>query len=168
MLNPWVWVGALLTAAALVAGGVGVGKRLERQVWQAEKIKLQNDYVVTLEKTFEDRRRAELFNQANARKATENLEKALETLRAGYAVDIAAVRAAGGLRIPRATCPAARAPQSPGASGPHEEAAATEKLPDRIEERLFALALRADEQAEQLRALQDWVRDNGFYGPEPQ
>lgn len=81
--------------------------------------------------------------------------------------------AAGGLRIPApaaAACPAGSAvagTEAASAGGRDEPASAsTVRLPEQIENDLWAIADDADEVSAQLRACQSFVRRNGFYGPE--
>lgn len=107
-----------------------------------------------------------LTDERKAREATAAHDKALSTLDHHYADDLAAVRRAGGLRIPAVACTrtAAASGEAAGAGRPDEASSATVELPERTQERLFDLTLRADQLAEQLRALQGWIRSNGFYG----
>lgn len=168
MINPYTIVGALALLIAVAFGGAQVGKKLERESWQGKENAALKAVQAELVAEVEKRQRVELFNQATARKASETHEKALATLKSEYSTELAATRAAGGLRIPARRCPAiAGTAQGPSTSGPDEAGASTEKLPDRVEEHLFALAERADQLAEQLRALQGWVIDSGHYGTKP-
>lgn len=164
-MNPYSIVGALLLLIATAFGGAHVGRKLERERWQARELEIAQHNAVLISDAAQRAQRIQAFNEAKARKASEEHEKALSDLRARYAADLAAVRAAGGLRIPATACAGTSAAEqgaSPG--GPHEASPGTIKLPDRIESDLFAMTKRADDLAEQLRALQGWVRDNGFYG----
>jgi hypothetical protein len=83
-----------------------------------------------------------------------------------------AARVAGGLRIPATACRSSTAGEAitSGPFKPNEAAskaeipgAATERIPEITEGRLYALAKRADELAEQLKALQAWIRESGIY-----
>lgn len=146
--------------------GHSVGANGERAAWQAERVEMLDaraKAVAALVNKYDVERRAA---EAKARAATAAHDKALSDLDHHYETDLAAVRRAGGLRIPApASCrPAAAAGEATGASGPDEAGAGTVELPERTQERLFGLTLRADQLAEQLRALQGWVRANGFYG----
>jgi hypothetical protein len=149
--------------AAVAIGSWHTGAKLARSDCQAEKIALQQaqqkallDQVAKNDAILKDQ-------QAKARKASDDHEKALSDLQAKYDAAIAANRAAGGLRVPRTVCdqPAASA-QTSSASRPDEASPGTVELPQRIEDDLFALTKRADELAEQLRALQQWIKDNGL------
>lgn len=164
LLNPYAILGAFLMALAAFFAGSHVGKKFEREVWQKKEIALLTARAVERDAEARDRDRLLKFHQATARKASADYEKSLEDLRTAYAADVAAVKRAGGLRIPKRTCPSPAGPEAPGASGPDEAGPATEELPERIEDRLFKLTERADALAEQLRSLQNWVKASGFYG----
>lgn len=165
IFNPYAWVAGLVLLIAVALGGVQTGRKMERSHWQLKEIRATERHALELASAIERAQRIQSFNEAKARKATEAHEKALSDLSSKYAADLAALRAAGGLRIPAPAC-AAPADKGTGTSRPDEASPATVKLPDRVEERLFALTKRADDLAEQLRALQGWVKDNGHYGGE--
>lgn len=167
-MNPYLILASLALLIAVAFGGAHVGKKLEREAWQAEKIALQATHNDALVAEIDKRGRDQKFNEAKARKATENHEKALSNLDQKYAIEIAATRRAGGLRIPANVCPAkAAGGEQTASAGRPDEGAATIQLPERVETDLYALTKRADEMAEQLRALQGWIVDNGFYGEPP-
>lgn len=108
-----------------------------------------------------------LTAERKAREASAEYEKALKVQDRTHAAGVADIRHAGGLRIPAAACPArpaAAGSEAAGTGRPDEGAAASVELPERTQERLFALTLRAGQLTEQLIALQGWVRSNGFYG----
>lgn len=165
IFNPYAIIGGLVLLIAVALGGVQTGRKLERATWQAKEIAAAERHSLELASAISRAQRIESFNEAKARKASADHEKALSELGSKYAADLAALRAAGGLRIPASACGGA-APATQGASTgrPDEASAATVQLPERIESGLFALTKRADDLAEQLRALQGWVRDNGHYG----
>jgi hypothetical protein len=162
IFNPYAWAAGLALMIAVALGGVQTGRKLERSTWQARELAAAKQHAYDLAAAAEQIQRAHNFNNAKARKASEDHAKALSDLSSKYAADLAAIRTAGGLRIPASAC--ASAAQSASAGRPDESSAATVQLPERIESGLFALTKRADELAEQLRALQGWVRDNGHYG----
>lgn len=151
--------------AAVAIGSWHTGAKLARSDCQAEKIALQQaqqkaiiDQVAKNDAILKDQ-------QAKARKASDDHEKALSDLQTKYDAAIAANRAAGGLRVSRSVCDQPPAsPKTTSAGGPDEAGARTVELPQRVEDDLYALTKRADELAEQLRALQQWIRDNGLYG----
>lgn len=167
MPNPWIVLAAVLTCVACYFSGSHMGAKAERSTWQHEKLQMQEAHRVAMLDEYKKRDRDRLFNEAKARKATEDHEKALAARDEKYATDIADLKRRGGLRIPASICaarPAAAAGQAAGASGPDEARSETLQLPERIEDGLLELTKRADGLTEQLRALQGWVRDNGFYG----
>jgi hypothetical protein len=167
MPNPWIAIAAVLTCIACYFGGMHIGAKTERADWQHEKLTMQEDQRIALLEEVNKRDRDRLFNETKARKATENHEKALAEVTEKYAADVADLKRRGGLRIPASICaarPAAAAGQAASAGRPDEGSAETVQLPERIEDGLFKLSKRADDLAEQLRALQGWIRANGFYG----
>lgn len=179
-MNPYAIIGVILLFVAGVFGGIQTGKKLERESHQKDIIKLQNQHLVEITAEVEKRNRQLAFEQAIARKASKDYEDALAKNKSDYNHDIAALRAAGGLRFaspcPRKTLAAGN--ESAGARRFDEARAIAEKLPERaegdlqelarlpaeIENGLFELVERADDLAEQLRHLQQWVKDNGHYG----
>lgn len=103
------------------------------------------------------------FNETNVKVATDH-EQALQAIGKKYDADLAAARAAGGLRIPRTVCSAtATDAKAAGDSGHNETTTATVALPDAITSDLFRLVHEADELTEQTRSCQNWIRQNGFY-----
>lgn len=161
-----ITVALLLTFIGTFYFGHSVGASGERAAWMQEKqdmLEARATAVATLVNKYDAER---ITNERKAREATAAHDKALSDLDHQYAADLAAVRRAGGLRIPApAACrPAAATGEAAGAGRPDEAGAATVELPERTQERLFDLSRRADQLAEQLRALQAWVRANGFYG----
>lgn len=167
MFNPYAAVGLLLAMVLAFFGGMHTGKKVERAGWQAEKIEMQQAHLAAMATQAADRDRENKSNQAKARKASEDHEKALATLETKHDAEVAAVKRAGGLRVPARKCPAAAAAAAEGAStgGLDEALAETERLPAAIEDGLFSLVRDADKVVAQCQGLQDWVRDNGFYGP---
>lgn len=100
-------------------------------------------------------------------KVSEDHEKELRTLRLARDADRRAIDRAGGLRISAAAChPAAATAQTADAGQRDEAGATTIRLPQQVENDLWALADDADEVSAQLRACQDWGRMHGFYGAE--
>jgi hypothetical protein len=159
-------LGATLLAIASFFGGMHLGDQAATARWGKEKTKLQADQNALLLAEIDKRHADQLANDAKTRKASHDYEDALAAKDRDYAVSLAAVKHAGGLRIPATVCPATAAPgtQAAGASRPDEAGPGTVELPERTQQRLFSLTDRADSLAEQLRALQGWIRDNGFYG----
>jgi hypothetical protein len=166
-MSPYAIIGGIILAIALCLGGASVGKRLERTAWQAKELATaaatQKELVASQDRYV----RLQKFNEATARKASADHEKAISDLSRQYDAARAAIRAAGGLRVSRSICQADGAAQGAGAGGSDEATAATVALPPEVERRLLDLTREADELAERLRALQQWVKDSGHYG-EPQ
>lgn len=88
-----------------------------------------------------------------------------DKLRSDLALSRAAVRAAGGLRIPTSVCPGpAKGGAEAGSDGRHDaDVAGTVALPPEIDEDLQDSADEADRVTEIARACQSWVRKHGFY-----
>ncbi|MFC0132988.1 hypothetical protein CR105_25535 [Massilia eurypsychrophila] len=163
-MNPYTIIGGIVLAIALCLGGASVGKRLERTAWQAKELATAAAAQKEMAAAQDRYVRLQKFNEATARKASADHEKAIATLSQQYDAARAAIRAAGGLRVPRAICQTNGAVEGPGAGRFDDAATATVKLPDRVTEDLLNLTKRADELAERLRALQAWVRAAGHYG----
>lgn len=164
MISPYAIIGAIALLITVALGGAHVGRKMERSNWQAKEIATKERMALDLEIAHARIRRIQLSNEANARKATAQHEQAISDLNAKYDAARAAVRAAGGLRIPASICPDARADKGASTSRPDESPAATVALPQETERRLFDLAQQADQLSEQLRSLQGWVKTNGHYG----
>lgn len=168
MMNPWTILAGLLLLIAAYFGVLDQGRKIERAEWQKEKIALQEKAIADVQAEVDKRTRTQKFHQDLARKASENYEEELATRAAAHAAEVAAIKRSGGLRIPATVCRAsaqvAGATQTPGTGGPDEAGAASIELPERTQERLYALAERAENLAIQLDNLQKWIRDEGFYG----
>lgn len=105
------------------------------------------------------------------RQTSEKHETELAQLRRDRDADRRRADAAGGLRIAAPGAPACApgsavaGPEAAGTGGRDEPASTgTVRLPERIENDLWAAADAADEVSAQLRACQGWIRANGFYG----
>jgi len=110
----------------------------------------------------------ERASQALARKASADYEKSLSDLSVKYDAARAALRAAGGLRLPRAVVCGRQDSPGPAATGagrPDDAATATVALPPEVDRRLQDLTEEADKLGARLAKLQDWVRSAGLYGP---
>lgn len=154
---------AAAVLVALLAGGATWGykhvKESGRQEVRAELQKATDQAIIkrNLEIQAEQSKLAAI-NQ----KVITDYESKLQDQAASYDKRIAAINAAGGLRI------AANRSQRPTASAEATSAgssdeASTIRLPERVEIDLYAYAKRADEVRLQLGACQSWIKDNGFY-----
>lgn len=158
-MTPYTIIAGIVLLIAVGLGGVQTGRKLEREEWQRKELIAAKAHAVALEEAHTKYVRAQKFNEEKARKASKDHEKAISDLGKQYATALDAIRADGGLRIP-SPC---NGTEGPGASGPNESRPGTVKLPDRIESDLFKMTERADKLAEQLRALQNWIKENGHY-----
>lgn len=128
----------------------------------------------TARRVYNERLEAQrLANIATNLKVSEEHEKELVQLRLERDLDRLRIDRAGGLRIPAPACPSGRpvggtaGAEAPGAGGRDEAGAGTVRLPLETENSLWALVDDADEVSAQLRSCQQWIKRNGFYGPEP-
>lgn len=167
-----LWLSALV--AVIVAGIVLVawaehrGAMLERAGWEKKETQRQKDTADLLRKHAADVAALTLQYNLNNLKVSDDHEKELEALRIARAADRAAFDRAGGLRIARAVCnPPAAGPEAPSAGGRDEASASTVRLPEQVENDLWAIVNDADEVSAQLRSCQAWIVTNGFYGPKP-
>lgn len=96
---------------------------------------------------------------------SQEYQEALDAIQQKHDADLAAVRAAGGLRVPRAICTSTvtTGPQAASNGGPDANASATIALPEQITNDLFDLATEADRVTEIARSCQSWIIKNGFY-----
>lgn len=164
-----------IVAAALAAGlaiaaafyfGTDYGHSKAQVKQAARESAIEKAWREALVTEVHKRHSARLTDERKAREATAAHEKALKVLDQTHAADVAAIRRAGGLRIPAPACPrpAAAGGEAAGPGRLDEGATASVELPERTQERLYALTLRAGQLTEQLIGLQAWVRANGFYG----
>lgn len=165
--------------ACLVLGVVGLGlaqhfegkgRQLERAEWLAKQVQEQKDDAALLAKHDVDMRALEAQHKQTERETSEKHEQELAQLRLERDADRRHADAAGGLRIPAPACPAGSAvagAEAPGAGRRDEAGAATVRLPQQVENDLWAITDDADEVSAQLRACQGWIRANGFYGEKP-
>ena len=169
-MNPSALLGGLLLAvAAYFVGhytGDTAGETRERATWQTKEIKQKEAYTTALRAEIAKRTSDQLAHQASARKASTVYETALAAKDETYAAKVADLQRRGGMRIPAPACPRtlAATAEATGSGKSHEVAPATVALPEQTQQQLLALTSEADQISEQLRALQGWVRDNGFYG----
>lgn len=164
-----VWLAKIGAVVAFVVAVYGLGHHQgESSVqarWDASKVLLiaaQDQMIADHAKDMEKQR---LEHEASNIAVSVEHQKALDEIATKNSAALAAVRAAGGLRINRAAVcgPAAPATEASSDSGHHEDLTATVQLPDRITSDLFSEARRADEVVEQARACQSWILKQGFY-----
>lgn len=109
-----------------------------------------------------DMKQMQIGFEKNNGKVVEEYEDRLKYQADSYEIRIAGIRSSGGLRIPKADIGSnERQPETASAEANHE--AGDYRLPERIENDLFAFARKADEVKEQLNACQSWIKTQGFY-----
>lgn len=162
---------AKIGAVGVLIIGVGMsahraGKNSVQAAWDSDKAQRIAAQAALVETHGKEITALKAKQDATNLKVSEDHENALEEMGRNYDDRVAAVRAAGGLRIPRSVCTgsAGTTTKTASNSGRNEEVAGTVKLPDEIESNLFSEARRADEIVEQARACQNWIRQQGFYG----
>jgi hypothetical protein len=154
----------------LIVGLYGIGHHQgEKAVqgrWDASKAALIASQVKLLEDHALEVAKLKDEQDATNRKISEDHEAALQKQGKKYEDRIAAINAAGGLRISRSICasPVTTTTETASDSGHNEDLTGTVKLPDEIANNLFSEARRADEIVEQARACQSWILQQGFYG----
>lgn len=189
-MNPYTILGGVLLLVAVAFGGAHVGKKLEREAWQAKEIATLNKHNEAIAAEFKRYERMVKFNNAKTVKAADDHAKEIIAQKSSHDAAVARERAAGGLRIARSACTvktpgaaaSASALKSDGASPatgafPRPAGEGVQvvddqtvhdsiRLPETIETDLFNLVEDADKLATQLRNLQKWIRDNALFGPE--
>lgn len=158
----------IATAGGSYLFGRSDGAAIEKAAWQAEKLQLQGDtHKLIAERTAENAKALADQRDLSKRKS-DDYEIKIEALDSKYRN----ARLAGGLRIPPTACRGASSGEAT-ATGPVQlneastgtvvSGTATERIRAITDERLYALAKKADELAEQLKALQTWIRESGLY-----
>lgn len=157
-MNAYAKALAVLLVAALAAlGGWYFGSEHTQAEWDASKAQIAAAEQAAIAKRLEENAAIEKQNaEVNAA-----ITKAYDEKIADLSEKYAAARAAGGLRIPAASCPRP-ASQAATASAGRADDAATVELPAETQERLYSLAEDADRTSLQLIQLQDWIRHNGL------
>ncbi len=168
-MNPLLWakiglVGALL--AGVFMFGHRTGANAVQGRWDADKaqrIEAQDKLIAAHAQEVEQLQAKQAL--INVKVGTEH-DAALQAIGNKYKADLAAVRAAGGLRIPATVCRGVATAAEATSDGQHHgDTTSTVILPDSIASDLFSLARDADAVVEQSRSCQNWIRQNGFYGP---
>jgi hypothetical protein len=157
-------VGALIVG--LYVTGHHQGEKAVQARWDASKVIFEADKAKLVADHDTEIANLRKSQDENNLKVSADHEDALQKLGKKYEDRIAAINAAGGLRVSRSICSGsvATATETTSDSGHNEDLAGTVKLPDEIANNLFSEARRADEIVEQARACQSWIRAQGFYG----
>lgn len=160
MTLPYRLLAALLLGLALFVGGLVTGARYEKGQQARRDLAAQRETGRALVREIDNRDEARVQADNAARRASDGYQKELAAVRADR--DAAVER----LRIPATVCTAATAAaaEAPSTSRPDAAAPGAVTLPAELARNLFDLARRADEVTAQGRALQEWIRSNGFYG----
>lgn len=147
--------------------GHHVGENSVQAAWDASKVHLlmaQEKLTADHEKIIVDLKARQ---DADARKVSDDHERALNALQQKYVNDVTAIRAAGGLRVSRSICSgsAGTTTEATSNSGHNDYTTGTIALPEQTSNDLLELAAEADRVTEVARSCQAWIRLNGFYGP---
>lgn len=167
-MNPWLLmakIGAVGVFMVVVfATGHRSGAKAVQRDWDASRLQIAQDQNRLLQENAQ--KIADVVEKQKETNLTvaQDHERALLEIRTKYDADIAAARAAGGLRLPRSVCSASTGAQTTSPGERDADTSGTVKLPDQVEAELFSEARRADEIVEQARSCQNWIRLNQFYG----
>lgn len=156
-------VGALLVGVYLT--GRHQGENAVQADWDRSKaqfIDAQSSLIAQHAKEIEALRLKQ--DQTNIQ-VSQDHQRAIDELQQKHDTDLAAVRAAGGLRVSRSVCSGstAIAPEAAGDIGHNADLAGTVALPEQVTNNLFSLASDADRVTEIARSCQAWIVKNGFY-----
>jgi len=157
----------ILLAVALFGTGYHYGAKGVQTDWDVANIKT----LANTNKLISDN--AERVASLQQAQATTNLkvsndhETELTQITAQRDAAIAYSNSHGGLRVTRAVCSSAATARTEATSDSRHDATVTGTvaLPERTSSDLLRLAADADKVTAQARALQQWIIDNGFYGP---
>lgn len=167
-VTPWLWalkIGAVGVFLSLVySAGHRSGSKAVQDRWDASTLKIAQDQTRLLQENAQKVADLVKKQQETNLAVSQDHERALLEIHTKYDADIAAMRASGGLRLPRSVCSASTGAQATGTGGSNEAAAATILLPATTTDDLFDFARRADEVTEIARSCQNWIRSNQFYG----
>jgi hypothetical protein len=154
-------LGAFL--AGVFITGHHMGAKGVQADWDASKAQLIDAQSKLIQEHAKQDAKTREDNELRSITAEKNHAQELDTLNQKYVAAVATNNVSGGLRIPRATScnRASTAADTTTPSGVNE--AATVRLPEETEKRLFELAQSADETAIQLTALQKWIVDSGLF-----
>lgn len=153
---------ALLVLAFLA--GLALGERLVQGRWDADQ--LVHARADTAIAAAHERRVTTIIttNQRNNLEVSNDHAHIVQQLTDQLVKARAAIRAAGGLRVPASICSLPPGPEAPGDGRRDDDAAGTVALPDDTTERLLALVDEADKVTEVARSCQAWIKKHGFYG----
>lgn len=159
-------IGAVALFLVLVFGtGHRIGKNGVQADWDRDKVQMLAAQAALVAERGKEIAELRLKQDAINLKVSDEHSIALGILEQTYNDRIAAVRASGGLRIPRAACsPVGTTTEAASAGGVNETTSPSVALPRETERRLFDLAKEADELLETTRSCQSWIRAQGFYG----
>lgn len=157
-----VFLGAL--AGAYVKGRIDGGDRVQAK-WNESNTRL------ALSQHLADEAQRKRFDALMEAHKTHNIEvsrdhqQAVDKLNTDLAHARAAVRVAGGLRVPSTICAgAAESGTKAGGDDRHDaDTTGTVALPEHVTADLLDLAAEADRVTEIARSCQAWVRAQGFY-----
>ncbi len=160
-MNPYLIIGALVGAIALFCGGFAGGVRYEAGIAAKRDLARERAQSEAVLAVVAENEAIQKSNEAKARKVSKSHADELATIRAQFNAD-----RAGGLRVTAAVCDAVTfKADTPGSAGTNGAAAGTVVLPESLERNLWQLTREADEVTAKARALQDFIRENGLYGP---
>ncbi len=170
-MNPFLWakiglVGVFLAGVFMLGHRTGAhGVQIDWDADNAHRIEAQDKLIAA---------HAQEIDSLQAKQAAINVQvgtehdAALQSIGNKYKADLAAVRAAGGLRIPATVCRAvATTSETTSNLGHDDDATGTVALPESVTSDLLNLAADADRTTEIARSCQNWIRQNGFYGLPP-
>lgn len=145
--------------------GHHIGAKGVQADWDASKAQMidaQSKLIASHVVEIEELRKKQDLNNVQV---SEDHQKALDELAKKHDADLARVRAAGGLRLPRSICsgPVITTPEAASNIGRDDNLTGTVALPEQITNDLFSFATDADRVTEIARSCQAWIRKNGFY-----
>lgn len=153
----------LILVASLTGGAVWGYKHIKETGRQEVRAELKKATDEAIDKRNHEIAAEKLKQNEITQKVVDDYEAKLKDQSASYDKRIAAINAAGGLRIAANRSKGLATTTQASGSGSSDEASSI-RLPERVESDLYAYAKRADEVVIQLGACQSWIRDNGFYG----
>jgi hypothetical protein len=140
------------------------GREEIQVLWDKERKDTEIAKFEAIQKRNEDNAKLILLYEAKNKEVEREYEQRIELQNRTNNSIIADLRAAGGLRIkvPTTACSGSASQASAQSAGLNNETSST-RLPEQIEEGLFAYANDRDDEIIQLGTCQKWIRDNGLY-----